>query len=157
MGALDRTICDCCVCPMQCVLEQLIDKTVSFFLLGTTGAGQFNDATIERVEGFKVFTNKGIVAFHTISFVILNFEPNPPIKVKPTKNDIGECACIEDSTTNLLNSMKKKQVVISDSISGTIDNVGEGIILLKDVSFLGSCFPLFVISKCFIDTISPST
>ncbi|NBI28252.1 hypothetical protein [Chengkuizengella marina] len=24
MGVFDESICDCCVCPMQCVLEQLI-------------------------------------------------------------------------------------------------------------------------------------
>ena len=28
MGHFDETICNCCVCPMQCVLEQLVGEAV---------------------------------------------------------------------------------------------------------------------------------
>ncbi|MDP5275056.1 hypothetical protein [Chengkuizengella axinellae] len=26
MGVFDKTICDCCVCPMQCVMQQLVNR-----------------------------------------------------------------------------------------------------------------------------------
>ncbi|MDP5273242.1 hypothetical protein [Chengkuizengella axinellae] len=54
MGVFDESKCDCCVCPMQCVLEQLVGEEVG--ILTPTFVG---GTTLNQVEDFIAFTDLG--------------------------------------------------------------------------------------------------
>ncbi|NDI35451.1 hypothetical protein [Chengkuizengella sediminis] len=56
MGNFDKSICDCCVCPMQCVLEQLEGQQISRV---DTPVGSQNNVLLNSVEDFIAFTDEG--------------------------------------------------------------------------------------------------
>ncbi|NBI31215.1 hypothetical protein [Chengkuizengella marina] len=68
MGVFDESKCDCCVCPMQCVLEQLIGR--EDILLYTTVSVK-GVATITGVTNFIVSTTVGDFPIHQLTLVQL--------------------------------------------------------------------------------------
>ncbi|NBI29004.1 hypothetical protein [Chengkuizengella marina] len=144
MGVFDESICDCCVCPMQCVLEQLEGQLVGL----RTTAGNF-DAILDNVNNFIVNYTDGVSSNRNLAIsqiIAFEFDPelNPNgIRLKPLKNSVGECKCIEDPITNLLNSLKGKEEVeiifLNGSISGIITNVGNGVVLVGDNVIISTC------------------
>ncbi|MFS1513403.1 hypothetical protein VQL36_13300 [Chengkuizengella sp. SCS-71B] len=138
MGAFDRTICDCCVCPMQCVLKQLEGLDVGFATLvssSTVGSAPL----LVKVEDFIAFTTEGMYAICEVNAVAVASENFPPINLKPLHKDKkGECSCCEDPTTNLLKKLIGQTVSIEALVDpsvfiaplpGVIFAVGEGIVL----------------------------
>ncbi|NDI33592.1 hypothetical protein [Chengkuizengella sediminis] len=89
MGVFDKSFCDCCVCPMQCVLEQLVGVEFLFASILTPTSNQ--GVTINDVNDFIVFTSQGdypicnVVAVQVVSFP----GPEPSIKLKSIKKKCG--------------------------------------------------------------------
>ncbi|NDI35645.1 hypothetical protein [Chengkuizengella sediminis] len=159
MGVFDKTICDCCVCPMQCVLEALERQKVELF----TPSEGFIGVTISRVEDFIVFTEEGeefaICNITAVSIAPPTFTPFP---LKPIqKNNKGLCTCCEDPMTNVaLSRMREGQPVDIGFISSPdavpapgvlIQQVGEGIVF----GLVEENTPIFF-STCTMTRISPS-
>ncbi|NBI28224.1 hypothetical protein [Chengkuizengella marina] len=140
MGVFNRTICDCCVCPMQCVLEQLVGETLSS--IGTF-INILSDVTIDEVTDFIAFTSEGRIPICQITFIRL--VPIKQLKLKPIRKSKGECACCEDPITNLLSSFKGKNVTVIPLtpegfiLSGTVIDVGEGIVNLNNLFYTSTC------------------
>ncbi|MFS1513394.1 hypothetical protein VQL36_13250 [Chengkuizengella sp. SCS-71B] len=154
MGVFDKSICDCCVCPMQCVLEQLKGERIRIGFLSNQGSFSFSNPTnVNRVENFILFTDSDDYAIHTIDFIILDFVPDPQIQLKPIKNSLGECACIEGPMTNLLESRINQTVRINRSIEVNIVKVGQGIVSVKDIVASADNFPFGLFSTCSISQI----
>ncbi|MFS1511916.1 hypothetical protein VQL36_05695 [Chengkuizengella sp. SCS-71B] len=92
MGTFDKSICDCCVCPIQCILEQL----VGIDDVGIVTPTFFDDGVIiEQVKDFIAFTNVGDFPICQI-FLVSTFDPNIPVNIKPIRKSKGECACCEE-------------------------------------------------------------
>ncbi|MFS1512553.1 hypothetical protein VQL36_08970 [Chengkuizengella sp. SCS-71B] len=148
MGVFDKSRCDCCVCPMQCVLEQVVGETLSS--LGTF-TNILTNVTIDEVTDFIAFTSEGRIPICQITFIRL--VPTIQLKLKPIRKNNGECACCEDPTTNLLNTLKGKSIAVTPltplgfTLTGPVFDVGEGIVNLNN---------LFYISTCSIIRISPA-
>ncbi|NDI35640.1 hypothetical protein [Chengkuizengella sediminis] len=152
MGHFDETICDCCVCPMQCVLEQLVgEENIRIFALN----GFTEEGTLTGVDNFIALLDAGgivnKVPIHNICAV--RFEGIFDFKLKPIrKSKSGECSCIEDPITNLAKSMIGEETPIEagsfSESNVTIKDVGEGIVI---VSFLsGGVIFTAAISSCKI-------
>ncbi|MFS1513382.1 hypothetical protein VQL36_13190 [Chengkuizengella sp. SCS-71B] len=131
MGHFDESICDCCVCPMQCVLEQLVGID-NIGIVTPTFAD--DGIIINQVKDFIAFTNRGNFPICQISSVSNDNSIIPVIK-QSIKQSKGVCSCCEDPITNLAKSMIGKNVNI-ELISPTgvsffdeIIVVGEGIIV----------------------------
>ncbi|NDI33602.1 hypothetical protein [Chengkuizengella sediminis] len=147
MGVFYESKCNCCVCPMQCVLEQLIGVDN----VGIVTPTFFEDGVnINQVKDFIAFTNKGDFPICQISLVAI-FDPNIPVNIKPIRKSKGECACCEDPITNLAKSLIGKFVEIEfinnegDTFDDGIINVGEGIVVGRNIDnpnrtdFISSC------------------
>ncbi|NDI35049.1 hypothetical protein [Chengkuizengella sediminis] len=140
MGFFDDSICDCCVYPMQCVLEQLVGETLSS--LGTF-INILSDVTIDEVTDFIAFTSEGRIPICQITFIRLI--PTEQLKLKPIRKSKGGCACCEDPTTNLLSSFKGKDVTVIPLppegfiLTGTVFDVGEGIVNLNNLFYISTC------------------
>ncbi|NDI34681.1 hypothetical protein [Chengkuizengella sediminis] len=146
MGHFDKSLCDCCVCPMECVLKQLIGKNINVAVVFGNQVIEV-PVKVERVENFILFTDNGDFAIHSILTLSMDFDPQ--IQLKRIEKNIGECACIEDPMTSLLNSKINQNVNIV-GLDAIILKVGEGIVLAKDQD----CPPqFFIISTCFITAI----
>ncbi|MDP5275996.1 hypothetical protein [Chengkuizengella axinellae] len=165
MGHFDKTICDCCVCPMQCVLEQLVGEEVD---IRTISLESDIVGTLMAVDSFIAtldLNNSGELAYISVSEVCYVEVLVPfTIKLKDIRKDKGECSCIEDPVTNLAKSMigEMKEIIVCNSQqtvgdegqNGRIVNVGEGIVLL----FIESAKKgdkLSAISSCKIEIIAP--
>ncbi|MDP5275058.1 hypothetical protein [Chengkuizengella axinellae] len=162
MGVFDRTICDCCVCPMQCVMQQLVvnqpDVTIS------TPVSQVV-ATINSVENFIADTSVGFFAVCNVTSVSSDVLGGSTT-LKPLKKDVkGECKCCEDPATNELVSLGMGALVEIEFVTqvpgdefdipliGNIANIGEGIVILENVTD-GNGFTLnTAISTCQITRI----
>ncbi|MDP5275096.1 hypothetical protein [Chengkuizengella axinellae] len=57
MGVFDESICDCCVCPMQCVLEQMVNIGEVGILTQTFAE---EEVIINQVKDFIAFTNSDL-------------------------------------------------------------------------------------------------
>ncbi|NBI31214.1 hypothetical protein [Chengkuizengella marina] len=133
MGVFDESKCDCCVCPMQCVLEQLIGRE-DINLYNTNNIT--NMITITGVKEFIVSTSAGDFPIHQIILVQLTNSIDQPITItlKPLKKNVRECACCEDPMANLANSMKGDIVFVEylnnfGPFQEEILKVGEGIVM----------------------------
>ncbi|MFS1511328.1 hypothetical protein VQL36_02645 [Chengkuizengella sp. SCS-71B] len=146
MGHFNESICDCCVCPMQCVLEQLVGIDN---LAIVTPTFEDDGVIINQVKDFIAFTNRGNFPICQIN-AVATFDPNIPVNIKPIRKNKGECACCEDPITNLAKSMIGEIVEIEFISVGNfpideIINVGEGIVVGKNITvpnetdFLSSC------------------
>ncbi|NBI28226.1 hypothetical protein [Chengkuizengella marina] len=137
MGFFNESKCDCCVCPMQCVLEQLKSNIITI----ATTTDVINDVMLIDVNDFIAVTSDGNFPICNISGVDFS-GVNIDIKLKPIQKSSGRCSCCEDPITNLAKSLIGQEVDIEflpQMGQGTIVNVGEGII----------DFQVFVISSCF--------
>ncbi|MDP5276345.1 hypothetical protein [Chengkuizengella axinellae] len=144
MGVFDKSICDCCVCPMQSVLEQLVGQIVGIV------TPTFTDfVTLNQVKDFLAYTNIGIIPICEIS-VCSTFDPTIPVDIKKRiKKSKGECACCEDPITNIAKSLIGETVDIellyppgSSPFTDEIMDVGEGIVVGRFqifTDFLSSC------------------
>ncbi|MFS1511365.1 hypothetical protein VQL36_02860 [Chengkuizengella sp. SCS-71B] len=153
MGHFNETICDCCVCPMQCALEQLVGQDIDAIIVPIEN--NFSSATLIEVKDFIAFTSVGEIPICQIA--ALNIGTSfTDIKLKPIKKSTGDCKCCEDPMTNLLNSMKGQfaqfeSIGFSLSPPGRVLDVGEGI---TTVCFMGGFFSLA--SNCFLTRVIPS-
>ncbi|MDP5272666.1 hypothetical protein [Chengkuizengella axinellae] len=149
MGVFDESKCDCCVCPMQCVLEQLVNREVGIITPTFQDVG-----TLNQVKDFIAFTDFGQFPISQISIAIIFDTINPINLIKSNKKNKGECACCEDPITNLAKSMIGETVdidFIGDNFEDTrIIDVGEGII----VSIFNG--EIYFFSSCKVTLISPS-
>ncbi|MDP5274064.1 hypothetical protein [Chengkuizengella axinellae] len=151
MVFFDKTKCDCCVCPMQFVLEQLVSQEVGIETQTSSAAFQLNE-----VKNFIAFTNQGTLSICNISAVILPV--NFPLNIKPIKKSKGECVCCEDPITNLAKSLIGKRVLINylqpiGPLQGLIIDVGEGIVLIEFEGISG--LEIAAISACIITEMNP--
>ncbi|MDP5275098.1 hypothetical protein [Chengkuizengella axinellae] len=139
MGVFDESKCDCCVCPMQCVLEELEGQDVNFAT--TTGPPNFS-ITIIDVDNFIAFTSNGNIPICQFTGVV-PVDPTITVNIKKQiKKSKGKCACCEDPMTNLLISLKGQSVQIEfiDGISGGIvTEIGEGIVILENNTAISTC------------------
>ncbi|MDP5274466.1 hypothetical protein [Chengkuizengella axinellae] len=65
MGVFDESKCDCCVCPMQCVIEQLVGLGDVIGIATPTFV--ISNVTINKVKDFIVFTDIGDIPICQIS------------------------------------------------------------------------------------------
>ncbi|MFS1511343.1 hypothetical protein VQL36_02725 [Chengkuizengella sp. SCS-71B] len=147
MGHFDKSLCDCCVCPMQCVLKQLIGENINVSVLFGSEI-ILVPVIVERVENFILFTDNGDFAIHSIIAISMEFDPQ--VQLKKIQKNIGECACIEDPMTNLLNS-KINQTVNIVGLDVVILKVGEGLVLAE--GDINGTTLFFIISTCFVTAI----
>ncbi|NDI33420.1 hypothetical protein [Chengkuizengella sediminis] len=152
MSIFNKTKCDCCVCPMQFVLKQLVGQTnVRIF----TPSGSFSTNIID-VNEFILFTTDGDVPICNISAVRLEGFQEITLE-PPIKNSVGVCSCCEDPMTNILKSHIGGTAFIeiispTGNIAADIIDVGEGIVFVNDPS---TTIFFFVISTCAITRIIP--
>ncbi|NDI36349.1 hypothetical protein [Chengkuizengella sediminis] len=167
MGVFDKPKCDCCVCPMQCALEQLVESQTQINVIVTTrGAitiflGTF---TLTEVKDF-IATTSLEIDIAICQIITVGFQTLPTdFKLKPVRKDVvGECACCEDPMTNLLKSKIGQQISIpsgggpSGIISAGVKDVGEGIVLLENINMGGGMpiTPFGITSTCLLDAIGP--
>ncbi|MFS1511340.1 hypothetical protein VQL36_02710 [Chengkuizengella sp. SCS-71B] len=159
MGVFDEDICDCCVCPMQCVLKELVGVFVGI----DTPIGSTIDTTITDVENFIVSTSDaGDIPVCQITHVESENFTNTIIArvlsaLKPIRKSKGECACCEDPMTNLLkfeigNNFNIEFISPEGPFPDRILGVGEGIVVgIDGVTFLD------IYSTCAITKIIPIT
>ncbi|MFS1512551.1 hypothetical protein VQL36_08960 [Chengkuizengella sp. SCS-71B] len=168
MGHFDRSVCNCCVCPMQCALEQLENAGIEInaiittlgTVLPTVPGGTF---TLTEIKDFIATTSEQI-EIAICQIIAVGFLTLPEdFKLKPVRKDVvGECACCEDPMTNLLQSKIGQQISIPSAggggiLSACVVDVGEGIVLLKDIIMGGGVppTPFTITSTCLLDAIGP--
>ncbi|NBI27810.1 hypothetical protein [Chengkuizengella marina] len=145
MDVFDEFKCNCCVCPMQCVLEQLVGVGDVNIITPTAN----NSVIINQVKDFIAFTSNGNIPICQITATQFSQNLVPDgIKLKPIKKSKGECACCENPITNLANSMIGEMVEI-EFISpfpfpfvDKIIDVGKGIVVgrfFNDIDIFSSC------------------
>ncbi|MDP5276339.1 hypothetical protein [Chengkuizengella axinellae] len=151
MSLFDESICDCCVCPMQCVMEQLVGEEIGI----VTASGSNIFVILNEVKNFIAFTDQG--NFPICNITTLQTDGATSLNLKPIRKSKGECACCEDPMTNLAKSMIREIVNIEIignvglSADAIIVDVGEGIILIGNPA--GS--ELAPVSSCFTTRIIP--
>ncbi|NDI33179.1 hypothetical protein [Chengkuizengella sediminis] len=147
MSFFDESICDCCTCPMQCILEQLVGVDNVTILTQTF----FGEVIINRVEDFVVFTNQGIFPVCQITGVAFS-DPTVKVNLKLlSNNNKGVCACCENPITNLAMLLIGKIVDVEligfslGFIEIEIIDVGKGIVVGRnplvpnDINIFSSC------------------
>ncbi|WP_160645129.1 hypothetical protein [Chengkuizengella marina] len=133
MGAYDRSICDCCVCPMKCILEQLIGEESVFIVTDKTAL----TGTLLEVKDFIAFLEMApdsINRYPMNQIFAVFIEGQFDFKIKPIRKDIGECSCTEEPTTRLANNLVNETVDIiagAAAVTGKITKVGEGIVIFS--------------------------
>ncbi|NDI34685.1 hypothetical protein [Chengkuizengella sediminis] len=155
MGFFNDSICTCCVCPMQCVLKQLIGQVVDI----ANDDERFN-IQIEEVENFIVsgINSDGRRIHNPICQInSVQLSGIVPLNLKPIrKSTKGECVCCEDPITDVANLLKGQEVTIETSnltFDGVISDVGEGIVNMLGVDPDSGATNTVVISSCFIEAI----
>ncbi|MDP5272667.1 hypothetical protein [Chengkuizengella axinellae] len=164
MGVFDESICDCCVCPMQCVMKQL----VGVGLIGIDTPISRVTTIITSVEDFIVSTSdEGDIPICQITHVDIGDPTNTNITqvlsaLKSIKNNKGECACCEDPMTNLLSSEIGNTFDVefistfTSPLPNEIIGVGEGILIGLEGAAGASLF-LNTFSTCSITRVIPLT
>ncbi|MDP5273250.1 hypothetical protein [Chengkuizengella axinellae] len=163
MGAFDKSICECCIGPMQCVLKQLVG--VDLINIQTTTSRLVNNVLITNVKDFIVSTSEiGEIPVCQITEVFIFEAEDSVIKnvlsaLKPIKNNKGECTCCEDPITNLLNleignTLEIEFIGTNGSNTDEIIGVGEGVVVGLDLSIPEkTCLEIF--STCAITRVTP--
>ncbi|MDP5277106.1 hypothetical protein [Chengkuizengella axinellae] len=159
MGVFDESKCDCCVCPMQCVLEELVGETVEI----QTAVSSI-DTIITGIDNFIVSTTGGDIPVCQITQMNIQGPTGTIISsvlsaLKPIRKSKGRCACCEDPMTNLLkfeigNTFEIEFIGPDVSFTDEIIGVGEGIVLGFDPSEGGF---LDIYSTCSITRVNPNT
>ncbi|MDP5275434.1 hypothetical protein [Chengkuizengella axinellae] len=161
MGFFDKTICDCCVCPMQGVMQQITDLGV---FIDTTSGNQTVVGQIISADNFIANTSEGSVPICNVTGIggTLGSVDINEITLKPISIDNkGECRCCEDPATNELQSLTNEEVEIEYvggsnpiPVTGIVSRVGEGIVILAftfDPTSINR-----IISTCQITRINPN-
>ncbi|NBI31218.1 hypothetical protein [Chengkuizengella marina] len=157
MGHFNENFCDCCVCPMQCVLEQLVDKDINLLISSFPEADL--DGTLISVNKFisTIQDSNGDIFRLTVSDICAaGIEEEFNFKLNPIRKSKGECSCIEDPITKLAQSMigESTSVVLCNSLlTGKIINVGDGIVVMSVVDM--GTLNTFVFSSCKIGGFGP--
>ncbi|MDP5275764.1 hypothetical protein [Chengkuizengella axinellae] len=158
MGAFDQSICDCCVCPMQCVLDQL-EKVGDPVTISTIRGGT-DIVTITNVEDFILtgeLANQDEIYFPICNVSAVEFNPESKIDLKPSVKNTGVCSCCEDPANKFITAFDKNQIVninfLDGSVSGFVVDVGEGIVVMQGgngASFF-SAISICKINQLFIE------
>ncbi|MCP3028708.1 hypothetical protein LF822_17335 [Halobacillus sp. A5] len=152
------TLCDCCVSPLQSVLQQLVGQTV---ILATIADAPnepplFFLFTITEVDDYLVTVTDGATSFVVnISDVIgVGFlPPGPTINLLPPDDSDCECDCRERPIRELLDTLIGSTVNLllsNGSIAAdfNVEQTGLGIVL--GTSPINDTIPRFAISTCKI-------
>ncbi|MDP5273220.1 hypothetical protein [Chengkuizengella axinellae] len=109
MSIFDDNKCECCVCPMLNVLNQLIGQNVNII---TPVAVSLTSNLIEVKDSIAFTTRGNFPACNIIG--VSYFTENLPneINLRPSvRKNVGVCACCEDPNTNLLNSLIGQSII----------------------------------------------
>ncbi|ASF38921.1 hypothetical protein CEH05_07260 [Halobacillus halophilus] len=132
-------LCDCCVDPMQYVLEQLIGRVVR---IGTTdtSSGTYPSATILDVNDYIITIRQGA---NTIALPIClvvgvqNAQVQNVLLLPPPLSNEGECDCCERPLRELFDGITTADVDALGQAFNNLSNTqiletGEGIVKLRD-------------------------
>jgi hypothetical protein len=160
------SLCDCCVSPLQSVLQQLVGRTV---ILATIADAPnvpplFFLFTITKVNDFLVTVTDGASTFVVnISDVIgVGFlPPGPTINLLPPVNLGCECDCRERPIRQLLDTLIGSTVNIlvsngSTAANFTVEQTGLGIVL-GTLPISPDTIVRFAISTCKITAVGQTT
>ena len=155
-------LCDCCVSPLQSVLQQLVGQTV---ILATIADAPnvpplFFLFTIIKVNDFLVTVTDGVTTYVVnISDVIgVGFlPPGPTINLLPPVNSGCECDCRERPIRQLLNTLIGSTVnlLVSNGSTATdfnVEQTGLGIVL-GTLPISPDTIVRFAISTCKITAV----
>ena len=133
------SLCDCCVSPLQSVLQQLVGQTVILATIADppNHLPLFFLFTIIEVNDFLVTVTDGVTTYVVnISDVIaVGFlPPGPTINLLPPVNSGCECDCRERPIRQLLNTLIGSTVNLlvsngSIAIDFNVEQTGLGIVL----------------------------
>ncbi|NDI35109.1 hypothetical protein [Chengkuizengella sediminis] len=132
MGFSDESICDCCIYPMQSMLEQVVGQTMSIVAFPQY---LFGGITLIKVNNFIAFFDVSgtIVEFPIHKIVALQIAKPFDFNLKPIRKSEGECSYSKE----IINSAKSKIggetfIIALTSFMGIVRNVGEGMIILSE-------------------------
>lgn len=156
------SFCDCCVTPLQSVLQQLVAQTV---ILGTVADAPnvqplFFLVTISKVNDFLVTVTNGTMTFDVnISDVtgVGFLPPGPTINLLPPVDAGCECDCRERPIRQLLDTLIGSTVnllAINGSISPdfVVEQTGLGIVI-GTLPISPETIVRFAISTCKITAV----
>ena len=133
------SVCDCCITPLQSVLQQLVGQTVILATVADAANVQplFFLLTITKVNDFLVTVTDGVTTFVVnISDVIgVGFlSPGPTINLLPPVDSGCECDCRERPIRQLLDTLIGSTVNLLVSNGSTaanfnVEQTGLGIVL----------------------------
>jgi hypothetical protein len=132
------SLCDCCVSPLQFVLQQLVGQTVILGTIADAPNAQplFFLFTIVEVNDFLVTVTDGVTTYVVnISDVtgVGFLPPGPTINLLPPVNSGCECDCRERPIRQLLNTLIGSTVILLSSTGSTtnfnVEQTGLGIVL----------------------------
>lgn len=159
------SVCDCCVSPMQNVLEQLIGVTVILSTVADAPNVQplLTNVTINEVNDFLVTvvdeaTNTtSIVSIADVTAVL--FSPGTEITLDAPMNFPGECDCRERPLRELFDTLVNTTVSFRSNTGGLAENfnlerTGLGIIF-GQLDIGGGTFVNAAISICQITQVNP--
>lgn len=154
-------LCDCCVTPLQSVLQQLVGQTV---ILGTVADAPnvpplFFLFTITEVNDFLVTVTNGATTFKVnISDVtgVGFLPPGPTINLLPPVNSGCECDCRERPIRQLLSTLIGSTVnllaVNGSTTEFTVEQTGLGIVI-GTLPISPETIVRFAISTCKITAV----
>ncbi len=139
---LDRntSLCDCCVEPMQDVLEQLVGRVVR---IGTTdtSSGLYPSATILDVDDFIVTIRQGSNTIALPICLVAGVQApqvqNIQLLEPPVDEAGGECDCCERPLREFFEGISKADVDVLGTAFNNLTNVlildtGEGIVKVRN-------------------------
>ena len=155
-------LCDCCVFPLQSVLQQLVGQTV---ILGTVADAPnvpplFFLFTITEVNDFLVTVTDGVTTFEVNISDITGvgfLPPGPTINLLPPVNSGCECNCRERPIRQLLDTLIGSTVnllAVNGSIAADfiVEQTGLGIVL-GTLPISPETIVRFAISTCKITAV----
>lgn len=162
---LPSSLCDCCVSPLQSVLQQLIGQTVILATIADppNAPPLIFLFTITKVNDFLVTVTNGVSTYViNISDVIgVGFlPPGPTINLLPLVNLGCECECRERPMRQLLSTLIGSTVNIlvsngSTAIGFNVEQTGLGIVL-GTLLINDDTLVRFAISTCKITAVQIS-
>ena len=156
------SLCDCCVSPLQSVLQQLVGQTVILATIADppNAPPLFFLFTITKVNDFLVTVTDGVTTFVVNISDVLGvgfLPPGPTINLLPPVNSGCECDCRERPIRQLLNTLIGSTVNLIVSNGSTaanfnVEQTGLGIVLGTLPIGLDTDFR-FAISTCKITAV----
>ncbi|NDI37177.1 hypothetical protein [Chengkuizengella sediminis] len=155
MGVFDKTICDCCVGPMQCVLEQLMGKEIIFNTFGGSLCFPIMEVKNFIVSGEVFGGQKATIPICNITTIRSLEDEQFTVNLKPIQKNIkGECVCCENPITNFTNSLPRGEEVLirlfDQTVEGTIGDVGQGLVIVEEENqnvAVSSCVISFILTN----------